>query len=305
MAPAGAPRVREEAGACILEAPAALEAALRELAARARVLLPRLESRLGVRAAAPYRIVLIPARRGENRADPEIEALDAAAPPWASGFLIPARRTGALRLALADRYPHSDAASVLVHEAAHMLLHDAVAGDMPRWFGEGVATGFEREWGLRDILVYSTSLLTGRLPPLGDLDGAFGASAPQARVAYAASFDFVRFTRRRHGAWIVRDIVREAGGRSFGEAWEAATGEPLERTEEAWRRDSLLLYRWVPALTGTGSLWAVITVLAFAAFARRRARVRAIRERWEMEEGPERDEGPPGDGSTMEEPDTR
>ncbi|MGH9798393.1 MAG: hypothetical protein ACRD5D_09605, partial [Candidatus Polarisedimenticolia bacterium] len=140
---------------------------------------------------------------------------------------------------------------------------------------------------------------------LGDLDGAFGASAPQARVAYAASFDFVRFTRRRHGAWIVRDIVREAGGRSFGEAWEAATGEPLERTEEAWRRDSLLLYRWVPALTGTGSLWAVITVLAFAAFARRRARVRAIRERWEMEEGPERDEGPPGDGSTMEEPDTR
>ena len=274
--------LRVEAGDCVLEAPPAERGRLLALAERAKTLLPRVESELGARAAAPYRIVLIPPGTPD---DEVLRDLDARAPSWAAGFMIPALRAGAIRIAQADRYPYADLSSVLAHEATHMLLFDAAGGGLPRWFGEGVATGIERSWGLRDVLVYSSSVLTGRLPPLAELDAAFDASDDRARAAYAASFDFLLFTVKTYGTGVVRDIVREAAARPFPEAWQAATGVPLSRTETEWRRGSLLLYRWVPALTGTTAVWSGITFLALLAGARRRARSRRTREQWDAEEG--------------------
>ena len=284
---------RIQVGDCVLEAPPTLRAHLGDLAGRAAAILPRIESELGARPAATYRIVLIPPGRLD---DPALRALDAAAPPWAAGFLIPARRLGGIRIALADRYPHGDVASVLAHEATHMLLHDAAGGGLPRWFGEGVATGVERSWGLRDVLVYSSSLLAGPLPALSELDAAFAASDDRARTAYAASFDFLLWAGGRYGRGFVPRVVREAAALPFPEAWECATGTALSRSEAEWRRGSLLLYRWVPALTGTTAVWSGITLLALLAGARRRARARAILRRWEDEEGPPRDgeAGAPG-----------
>ncbi len=279
-APPQAGWIRRQVGACSIEALPSQARHLEALAARAAELLPRIEAELGVRPAAPYRILLLPR---DPVGDSVIRGLDASAPGWAAGYLIPSRRIGAIRIGLADRYPYSDLASVFAHEATHMLLHDAAGGRLPRWFGEGVATGIERSWGLRDVLVYSSSLLTGALPRLADLDEAFGASGSSARTAYAASFDFLLYTVRRHGRDVVRDIVNEARTRPFEEAWEAATGTSLARAEADWRRGSLVLYRWVPAITGTTSLWIAITLLTFLALARRRARSRAILERWERE----------------------
>ena len=290
-------RFRVQVGSCIIEAPPAARVHLDALAARAAVILPRLEESLGTRPAGSFRILLIPPGHSE---DPEIAALDASAPPWAAGFLQPQRRVGGIRVARADRYPYSDLASVLQHEAAHMLLFDATGGNLPRWFEEGVATGFERHWGLRDILVRSSSLLTGRLPQLTDLDAAFAASDSRARAAYAASFDFVSWTVREHGEGIVRDIVRAAARRPFAEAWQEATGRTLAQSEAEWRRGSLLLYRWIPALTGSTVLWGGITILALAAGARRRARSRAIRER--LEEEDRRDAEENGEGENHGEP---
>jgi hypothetical protein len=289
--PAG--RIRARVGACVLEAPPDLRVHLERLAARAAAFLPHLEEEIGAQPAAPWRIVLIPASPSD---DPEIRALDAAAPAWAVGFILPHRRVGAIRVGRADRYPYADLASVLAHEATHMLLHDAAGAGLPRWFGEGVATALERRWGMRDVLVYSSSLLTGPLPRLDELDPAFDAGGHAARAAYAAAFDFLRATRHRHGRGVVRAIVREAGARPFPEAWEAATGEPLARSEAAWRRGSLVVYRWIPALTGTGAVWGGITALALAAIARHRARRRAILERWEMEE---RLQPPDQEGGTL------
>src|SRR3989441_1420468 len=218
------PLLRIEVGDCVLEAPPAERGRLLALADRAKTLLPRVETELGARAAAPYRIVLIPAGAP---VDPVLRDLDSRAPSWAAGFMIPALRAGAVRIAQADRYPYADLSSVLAHEATHMLLFDAAGGGLPRWFGEGVATGIERSWGLRDVLVYSSSVLTGRLPPLAELDAAFDASDDQARAAYAASFDFLLFTVKTYGTGVVRDIVREAAARPFPEAWQAAPGGPL------------------------------------------------------------------------------
>jgi hypothetical protein len=279
----GAGRVRLEIGACILEAPPELESHASALAATASRLLPRLQEDLGVVPRGPYRIFLIPAGTVE---DPELRRLDAAAPAWAAGYLLPARRVGAIRLAQVRRYPHDDSASVLVHEATHMLLHDAAGGNLPRWFGEGVSTWEGRRWGLRDLWVYSSSLLTGRLPPLAELDGYFGQSRSRTRVAYAASFDFVSWTVRRHGRDSLRRILRQAGSQPFPRAWEAALGVSLASSEASWRRSSLLRYRWIPALTSATALWIGISALFLVAVARRRARSKEILARWDEEDLP-------------------
>src|SRR2546425_28312 len=284
--PPGSGWVGIEVGACVLEAPAESAGRLRELAERARVILPRIEAELSARPAGPYRIILIPpghARLPVPPGGPDPRVLDSQAPSWAAGYVIPERRLGAIRVAGAESYPYSDLASVLAHEATHMLLYDAGGPGLPRWFGEGVATGIERSWGMRDVLVYSSSLLTGRLPALADLDAAFDASDDRARAAYAAAFDFMLWTVKTFGNGVVRDIVRQTAVRPFPEAWRAATGLSLERSEAQWRRGSLLLYRWVPGLTGTTALWIGITLLALLAGARRRARSRRILERWEIE----------------------
>lgn len=296
--------IRREVGLCRLEAPADLRPLLDRLADQAATLLPRVEEELGAGAAAPYRIVLIPRVLPApawppvpgSSSGPSVRDLDRLAPEWAAGFLLPGRRLGAIRLAEADSYPHADPGSVLAHEATHMILFDAAGDNLPRWFGEGVATGIERSWGMRDILVFSSSLLTGRLPPLAELDAAFDASDDRSRAAYAASFDFMLWSVKRYGRTVVRTIVREAASRPFPEAWEAATGARLERSEAEWRRGSLFLYRWIPALTGTTALWSGITLLALFAGARRRARSRAILERWETEDRPP---APPDDDEVV------
>jgi hypothetical protein len=280
-------------GACILEAPPAYTAQLDALAEQAVRLLPRLEADLDVQPRGAYRIFLIPPSAMQ---DDELHRLDASAPSWAAGFLFPARRVGGLRLSRAGSYPHDDLTSVLVHEATHMLLHDAAGHRLPRWFGEGVATWEGRRWGLQDLFVYSSGLLTNRMPPLEDLDGWFRQSPERTRIAYAASFDFVSWSVRRHGPEILGSILHQAADRPFPDAWEAATGSTLAAAEASWRRRSMLRYRWIPALVGTTALWSGITLLAFLAGVRRRARSRRIQARWDQEDTRRHGGGPSDPG---------
>lgn len=275
---------RVEAGPLALEGPAAYRPVLEELAGRAEAFLPRIESALGVEAAGPILMVLIPP---DPSPYPAVVRLDASAPAWAAGFALSEARVGGIRIAQADRYPFGDPAGVLAHEVAHVLLHDAVGARpdaLPRWFNEGVATWVQRRWGVRDVLVYSSALVTGPLPTLAEMDRAFAASETSARTAYAASFDFIDWSTDEYGPDVVREVLREAGVRPFSEAWRAATGVPLAESERAWRRTSLALYRWVPALTGAGALWGMLTFLFLFAAWRRRARTKEQYARWEEED---------------------
>lgn len=273
---------RVEAGPLTLEGPASYRPMLEELAGRAEAFLPGIESALGVEPAGPILMVLIPPDPSRY---PAVVRLDASAPPWAAGFALSEARVGGIRIAQADRYPFGDPGGVLAHEVAHVLLHDAVgAGALPRWFNEGVATWVQRRWGVRDALVYSSALVTGPLPTLAEMDRAFATSETSARLAYAASFDFIDWSADEYGPGVVREVLREAGARPFPEAWRAATGVPLAESERAWRRTSLALYRWVPALTGAGALWGMVTLLFLAAAWRRRARTKEQYARWEEED---------------------
>lgn len=276
---------RVVAGPVVLEGPAAYRSTLEDLAARTRIFLPDLERDLGVQLAGPVLMVLVPP---DPSPYPEVERLDAAAPPWAAGFVLGGQRVGAIRIARADRYPFGDAGAVLAHELTHVLLRDAAGPGLPRWFAEGVSTYEQRQWSLRDAMVYSSSLLVGPLPSLRELERAFSGSEGEARLAYAASFDFVDWAAEEYGDGVVRRVLREARAEplAFDRAWAAATGVPLRESEAAWRRSSLALYRWLPAVTGAGALWIAVTTLFLFAAWRRRVRTREQYERWEEAERP-------------------
>ncbi|MGD2114262.1 MAG: peptidase MA family metallohydrolase [Acidobacteriota bacterium] len=285
---AAAYRARVElgpAGPLVLEAPPEHRGTLDELAARIEPVWPRLQESLGVRPEGEIVMVLIPPG---PIVDPEIARLDRAAPPWAAGFALNERRVGAVRLAKAARYPFGDATGVLVHEITHVLLHEGAGqagGEVPRWFSEGVATREQRRWSLKDALVYSSSLLVGPLPSLAQMDRAFVTSEAAARTAYAASFDFVNWSVDRYGEDLVRRTLDGLSeGRSFRAAWRTATGVPLSESEDAWRDTALTWYRWIPALTGAGTLWTAITLLFLVASWRRRVKTQRTLERMEEED---------------------
>ena len=267
-------------GSCILIAPPGHGKQLEALAEHARTILPEVEEALGVRAAAPYRMFLVPPE-GPSEA---LRRLDAGVPPWAAGYMLPAQRLGAIRTAEAGRYPYGTLESVLAHEATHMLLHDAVGDRLPLWFEEGVATWQGRKWSLEDILIYSSSLLTTDLPALADLDESFHGPAAQAGRAYAAAFSFVSWSTRRYGPGLVRNVLAAARSRPFEAAWKSAAGETLDSSEGAWRKESLIRYRWIPVVMASSPLWVGISFLALVAGARRRARAKAARARWADEE---------------------
>lgn len=268
-------------GLLSLQGPPGSERELAALGARARTILPALEADLGVRFRARFRMFLIPA--GPLR-DPEIARLDSSAPPWAAGYLLPAQRVGAIRVARASQYPYGTLESVLAHEATHMLLRDSGVRDLPLWFEEGVATWQGRRWTLEDAMLYSTSLLTSDLPRLAELDSAFHATEAEARLAYAASFAFVSRAVRRSPPGFLGNLLRVARDRPFAEAWRAASGAPLAVAEADWRRDSLIRYRWIPVLTASSTLWILITFLAVFVGVRKRERLSRQRREWKEED---------------------
>jgi hypothetical protein len=207
-----------------------------------------------------------------------------AAPPWVAGYAFGAEGSVVLFPARTPAYPDGSLEELLGHEVAHVLIARAAPGAaLPRWFHEGVATVAGGSWGLAD-----RSRLV-RLDPerhdLAGLDTRFAGGRDDVERAYALSAAFVRSLLQRHGRQAAAAVLAAAArGLPFEEAFAQATGEPLSAAEAAfWRRHDLL-YRWLPLLTSSATLWLAITFLAVWAARRRRARAAALLRRWDEEE---------------------
>jgi hypothetical protein len=271
-------------GECELLALPGAERALANLDERSRVVFPRLQQDLGLAARAPFRMVLITAAPPK---DTTLARLDADVPEWAAGYMLRRERLGVIRLDRANRYPYGTPESVFAHEVTHLMIGDAVGDRLPLWFEEGVATWAGRAWRLEDLRIVSARIISGDAPRLEDLEAGFHGTAGAAEESYAASFAFVRWSTNRFGDDVLRRVIDATRTRSFAAAWQSATGEPLERSEAAWRRASRWDYRWLPILSVTSPLWLGIMVLAAYVWLRRRARAQRLRETWELEPEPE------------------
>ncbi|MEM9409453.1 MAG: hypothetical protein AAGA81_25730, partial [Acidobacteriota bacterium] len=123
------------------------------------------------------------------------------------------------------------------------------------------------------------------VPTLDEIDQGFRASAGAARLSYAASHSFVAWSERKYGRDLVPRIVGELReSDNFRAAWLAVTGEVLSGSERRWRRGGLFVYRILPLVGSSGSLWILMSLLAVAGGGKRRREFRQRMERWQAEE---------------------
>jgi len=201
------------------------------------------------------------------------------APEWSAGVAIPARDLIVLPAYGPGITTGGELERTLRHELAHIAVHRALPGSIPRWFDEGYATwvsgGLDGQvaWELR------LAFLLGRIPPLETLRFAWPRDATDARFAYILSATAVRHLATRRGpetfaafmtAWSESGDVEAAARTAYGVS--------LHTIEEEWRSGVRRRYGWAFAIGQFTLVWAVIGLLLVVAYlSRRRALRRRIR----------------------------
>jgi hypothetical protein len=217
---------------------------------------------------------------------PEGSPAAGAAPRWVTGYASGARGIVVLLPARVPSYPDRSLELLLQHEVTHVLIYRAASGrPVPRWFNEGLAMAAGRGWDLEDRGRVALAVLRKGRVSLDRIDSAFAGGERAVQTAYALSEDLVQHLLRRHGRDVTAVILRYvAGGASFTDAFERATGETLAAAEASYWRRRTFWSRWVPLLTSSAVLWAGVSFLAVLAFQRRRARDARVHRQWEEED---------------------
>jgi len=181
-------------------------------------------------------------------------------------------------------YPYDSLESVVRHEITHLALDARAAGEpLPRWFHEGVAVSVDAGWSVSAQVRLLATML--QRPGTAELARLFASGTEsETRQAYLLSAVLVEDLRRRHGANAPGVIAaRVATGVPFARAFELHTGEtPDAASARAWN-DYRRWVEWLPAITSASATWALIIVLAFAAYTVQLRRRHQRRRRWDQE----------------------
>lgn len=219
-------------------------------------------------------------------------------PDWGVGWADPERALVVLKSPRIVAYP-LQMEDVLVHEIAHVAVGRALRGmRVPRWFDEGVAMAIAGEWDREDTAL-GAAALAGTIFPLADLEHEFPDGARGAALAYAESYQAVRFLMREGAVPTEVDLVRAiAAGPDFAAAVERICGRAPREFDADFRVYARSRYGWGVVLRGAGAaMLAATLVFGVAATLRVRRTRRRMRE-LEAEERPRPPRGRPRMGSS-------
>jgi hypothetical protein len=146
-------------------------------------------------------------------------------PDWGAAAALPTR--GLIVIKSPDAFNVGKSLSeLLAHEYSHLALaHRTGWHRAPRWFDEGLAMYVSSEWGWSHNIAMSRAALFGDLLPLGSIEEVNRFSSPRAEVAYAESYQAVKYLfdlYRVDAVTVFLDRIRE--GASIDSALMAATG---------------------------------------------------------------------------------
>lgn len=202
--------------------------------------------------------------------------------PWVAGVADPARRRIALRVSGTQRNLDRLLA-VYRHEAAHVALHAATGGNVPRWLHEGYAQMASGTWDWREGWRLQFTLMRGGQSILSDLDRRFRAGL-DPRTAYILSYtavDALRSLGGEPGLEALFATLRR--GDRFDAAMRRVYGLTAEQFERRWRERVLDRYGWLYLISRTGFVWLAVTFLIIGLGVARirhdRRRLAAMRER--------------------------
>jgi hypothetical protein len=220
---------------------------------------------LGVREAGPIRLIVV---RGSAGLD---AVMHGRGPSWGAGFALPGSRTIVVRLDAGD--PHR----ILLHELAHLALHDAIHSRVPLWFDEGYASIASGEWDRFEALQLNLTVARGSVPGFFELDRALRGNATTAEAAYSLSASAVALLARRHPDRTLEPLLRRLeAGEGFDAAVLATTGSRLTRFEEEWQKDVRHRYGLV-VWAAAGGFWFLMSAAVVWAYYYRRRRDRPRR----------------------------
>jgi len=208
-------------------------------------------------------------------------------PPWAAAVAYPAENLIALRTRAPRAGRTFDPEKTLTHELTHIVLEKATRHrPIPRWLNEGFAMFLAGQWGFSHTFALFKAALTGRIPPLADLDRGFSGTEGDIRLAYGLSFSFVSFLVGSYEKESIHLWIRLIGrGQPWDSAFSRAFPTTLSAAEMNWRKKLKIRYAWVPfVFSGTG-LWFTLTLLFLLGYLARRRRSQTTLERMRAEEG--------------------
>lgn len=207
--------------------------------------------------------------------------------PWVAGVADPERRLIALRVDGSQRNI-GRLLAVYRHEAAHVALHAATAGNAPRWLHEGYAQIVSGTWDWREGWRLQFSLMRGGHSMLSDLDRRF-RSGVEPETAYILSYTAVEALHSLGGdAGLAALFAALRAGDGFDPALRRVYGLTAEQFERRWRERVLDRYGWLYLLSRTAFVWLSVTLLiiglGIARIRNDRRRLAEMRERERRED---------------------
>ena len=241
-------------------------AAMAPLVARAESIALRVASPLGVAFPSPIRVVIAASR------DAFLEALPSGVwlPESALGVAIHHERLIVLKNA-------AGLERTFEHEASHIaLLHATAPERPPRWFIEGFAAYQAEESPLDRMDALRQASALGTLIPLRALEQHFPAGTHGTQLAYAQSNEMVTYLLGTYGEPKFRALLARIASREpFERAVAHVYGQNLDALESAYLADLRARYDWVPLMTGSAVLYALMALIFLVAYVRKRRRTRA------------------------------
>jgi hypothetical protein len=174
---------------------------------------------------------------------------------------------------------------VLKHETCHILLHQRIRGQLPRWFDEGVC-----QWasdGISELLADpGASLLieaasAGTLIPFKQLENAFPSDDDELLLAYEESKGFMVYFVNRFGkSGLIELLNLASGGHNIPDALVKVTGQTLDGLERDWQSSLTGGASWFMRISRYlyEILFAVMALLAAWGFIRQLLKKRAYRD---------------------------
>jgi len=208
-------------------------------------------------------------------------------PDWSRAYSYPKENIIVLE---ASSLSEADGNTILRHELLHVALGQ-LGGDWPHWFHDGLAmflTG--QRHSLAQYAALFQAVQQDRIFSFQDLKDRWPEQPTDVQIAYAQSVSFVDFLVERHGLAALGELIDGVvdDGRSFETAFAKAFKASLWFEETAWRAQLPSRYSWLPLLTNSSVLWALLALACIAASLRlrsRRRRRRAAMEAAELAEG--------------------
>jgi len=218
---------------------------------------------------------------------PDIEVWEALTggqvPDWGAGVAIPDRATAVIPLFEASAGGVRDRDRTLLHEWAHLGLHEYLDGlRIPRWFDEGYAQRESGGWNIEQSWRLRIGLARGGAPPLDSLSLDWPRGRSEAELAYLLSGSAVQYLSIEsgpRGLEVFLERWRETG--DFEEAFRRTFGYTTATFETRWIQHVRRRYGWALILTQTAIFWtfAGLAMLGFVRIRAQRTRERIARLR--------------------------